>query len=93
MASLNIICSIVRGCESVLPVWTEEPLELIKSCVKWNISITFTCGVKGYVTMPDGSNVRYYLAGIMSKVQQAMLENAEDNTKSFFGLIRVWCMY
>lgn len=86
---MNIVCSIIRGSESVLPVWTEEPLELVKSSVKWNISITFTCGMKGYVTMPDGSNVRHYLVEIMSQVQRAMLENAEDNTKSFFGLIRV----
>jgi len=73
----------------VLPVWTETPLELVKSSVKWNISITSTCGIKRHVTMPDGSNVRYYLAKIMSQVQQTMLENAEDNTKSFFELIRV----
>ncbi|XP_071649143.1 proteasome activator complex subunit 4B [Temnothorax longispinosus] len=90
LASLNIVCSIIRGSESVLPVWTEAPLDVIKSSVKWNISITSTCGMKGYVTMPDGSNVRHYLAGIMSQVQRAMLENAEDNTKSFFGLIRIW---
>lgn len=73
----------------MLPVWTEVPLELIESSVKWNISITSTCGIKRCITMPDGSNVRHYLAGIMSRVQRAMLENAEDNTKSFFGLIRV----
>lgn len=73
----------------MLPVWTEEPLELIESSVKWNVSITSTCGIKRYVTMPDGSNVRHYLVEIMSQVQQAMLENAEDNTKSFFALIRV----
>ncbi|XP_024887172.1 proteasome activator complex subunit 4B-like [Temnothorax curvispinosus] len=90
LASLNIVCSIIRGSESVLPVWTEAPLDVIKSSVKWNISITSTCGMKGYVTMPDGSNVRHYLAGIMSQVQRTMLENAEDNTKSFFGLIRIW---
>ncbi|XP_012536547.2 proteasome activator complex subunit 4B isoform X1 [Monomorium pharaonis] len=90
LASLNIICSIIRGSESVLPVWTEEPLELVKSSVKWNISITSTCGIKGHVTMPDGSNVKHYLTGIMKHVQRIMLENAEDNTKSFFGLIRIW---
>lgn len=48
-----------------------------------------TYGMKKYVTMPDGSNVRHYIAGVMSEVQGAMLENAEDNTKSFFALIRV----
>lgn len=51
-------------------------------------------GMKGYVTMPDGSNVRHYLVGIMREVQRVMLENAEDNTKSFFVLIRVRiCVY
>ncbi|KAL0124071.1 hypothetical protein PUN28_006100 [Cardiocondyla obscurior] len=90
LASLNIVCCIIRGSESVLPVWTEAPLELIKSSVKLNVSITFTCGTKKCVTMPDGSNVRHHLVTIMKQVQQAMLENAEDNTKSFFGLIRIW---
>ncbi|XP_039314531.1 proteasome activator complex subunit 4 isoform X3 [Solenopsis invicta] len=90
LASLNIVCSIIRGSESVLPVWSEESLELVKSSMTWNTSITSTCGMKGHVTMPDGSNVRQYLTGIMRDVQQAMLENAEDNTKSFFGLIRIW---
>lgn len=45
--------------------------------------------VRKCATMPDGSNVRHYLVGIMSQVQQAMLKNAEDNTKSFFALIQV----
>ncbi|KAL6256285.1 hypothetical protein P5V15_012401 [Pogonomyrmex californicus] len=88
-ACLNIVRSIIRGTESVLPVWTETPLELIKSSVKRSVIIP-TCGVKGHITMPDGSNVRHYLAGIMSQVQRAMLEKAEDNTKSFFELIRIW---
>jgi len=42
--------------------------------------------------MPDGNNVRHYLVEVMSQIQRVMLENAEDNTKSFFGLIRV-CIY
>lgn len=89
LASLNIIYSIIRGCEAILPVWTETPLDIIKSSVEWNVSIVPVYGINEYVTMPDGSNVRYYLAEIMSKVQRTMLENAEDNTKSFFVLIRV----
>ncbi|XP_032665023.1 proteasome activator complex subunit 4-like isoform X2 [Odontomachus brunneus] len=86
---LNIVCSIIRGCESVLPVWKETPLELVKSSLKWT-PVMPTCGMKGHITMPDGDNVRHYLAGVMSEVQRAMLENAEDNTKSFFVLIRIW---
>ncbi|XP_011068182.1 PREDICTED: proteasome activator complex subunit 4B-like [Acromyrmex echinatior] len=89
-ASLNIVCSIIRGSESVLPLWTETPLELVKSSVKWNVSIIPTCGINRLITMPDGSNVRHYLVEVMSQIQRVMLENAEDNTKSFFGLIRIW---
>lgn len=85
---LNIVSSIIRSSESVLPVWTEPPIELVKSSLKWT-SLMPTYGMKGHVTMPDGSNVRLYIAGVMSEVQRAMLENAEDNTKSFFALIRV----
>ncbi|XP_011874622.1 PREDICTED: proteasome activator complex subunit 4-like [Vollenhovia emeryi] len=90
LASLNTVSSIVKGSASVLPVWTEAPLELVKSSVKCSMSTTCTCGIKGYVTMPDGSNVRRYLVEIMSQVQQAMLKNAEDDIKSFFGLIQIW---
>ncbi|KAM0724588.1 Proteasome activator complex subunit 4B [Formica fusca] len=88
--SLNIVCSIIRGSEFVLPVWTEAPLEIVKSSLEWNVSIVPAYGISGHVTMPDGSNVRHHLADIMSQVQQTMLENAEDNTKSFFVLIRIW---
>jgi len=91
-ASLNIVCSIIRGSESVLPLWIEPPLELVKSSLGWNVPIMPICGMKGHVTMSDGSNVRHYFVGIMSEVQRVMLENAEDNTKSFFALIRV-CIY
>lgn len=88
-ASLNIVCSIIRGSESVLPVWIEPPLELVKSSLQWNVSTMPIYGMNEHVTMPDGSNVRHYLVGVMSEVQRVMLENAEDNTKSFFALIRV----
>ncbi|XP_014486142.1 PREDICTED: proteasome activator complex subunit 4B-like [Dinoponera quadriceps] len=86
---LNIVCGIIRGSETILPIWEETPLELVKSSFKWT-SMMPTYGMKGYVTMPDGSNVRHYIAGVMSEVQRAMLENAADNTKSFFALIRIW---
>jgi len=88
-ASLNIVCSILKGSEHVLPTWKEEPLELVECLVKYNISIMPLTEVRKCATMPDGSNVRHYLVGIMSQVQRAMLENAEDNTKSFFALIQV----
>lgn len=96
MASLNIICCIIRGSESVLPVWTEARLEVVKSSLELNISIVPVYGMSEHVTMSDGSNVRHHLAEIMSQVQRTMLENAEDNTKSFFVLIRVrecMCVY
>ncbi|XP_012226473.1 proteasome activator complex subunit 4B-like [Linepithema humile] len=89
-ASLNIVCNILKGSEHVLPTWEEEPLKLIDSSIRYNISIMPLNEVKKHATMPDGSNVRYYLVGIMSQVQRAMLENAEDNTKSFFALIQIW---
>lgn len=89
LVSLNIICCIIRGSESVLPVWTETPLQVFKSSLDWNIPKVPMYGTVRNVTMPDGSNVRQYLAGIMSQVQRTMLENAADNTKSFFVLIRV----
>ncbi|XP_029164235.1 proteasome activator complex subunit 4B-like isoform X2 [Nylanderia fulva] len=90
LVSLNIVCCIIRGAESVLPVWTETPLEVVKSSLDLNVPKVPKYRISGDVTMPDGSNVRQYLTGIMSQVQKTMLENSEDNTKSFYVLIRIW---
>lgn len=39
--------------------------------------------------MPDGSNVRQYLANVMVKLQARILRDSEDDIKSLFVLIEV----
>ncbi|RLU16905.1 hypothetical protein DMN91_010974 [Ooceraea biroi] len=39
LANLNIVCSIIRGAESVLPVWTEPPLEIWASLLLGKIRL------------------------------------------------------
>ncbi|XP_054011040.1 proteasome activator complex subunit 4B-like isoform X2 [Hylaeus anthracinus] len=89
LTSLNIINSIVQACESVLPVWQEEPLVTVKSSLKW-VSFTPTLGKKEEILMPDGSNVRRSITTLMNNVQKVILKNAEDDTKSLFILIKIW---
>ncbi|XP_076659583.1 proteasome activator complex subunit 4A [Halictus rubicundus] len=89
LTSLNIVCSIVQGCESVLPVWEEEPLDLMKSSLK-SVPFKPTLGVREVIEMPDGSNVRRYIAKLMSDLQKVILKHAEDDTKSLQVLIEIW---
>ncbi|XP_076166569.1 proteasome activator complex subunit 4 isoform X2 [Ptiloglossa arizonensis] len=89
LTSLNIVNSIVQACESVLPVWEEEPLVAKQSSLKW-VPFTPTLGMKEEILMPDGSNVRRYMVTLMCNVQKVILKNAEDDTKSLFVLIKIW---
>ncbi|CAK9822685.1 Proteasome activator complex subunit 4 [Anthophora retusa] len=90
LTTLNILNSIIEGCESVLPVWEEEPLNLVKSSLKCQPFIP-TLGTKEKISMPDGSNVRRRIATLLSKLQDVMLKNTESDPKSLFILTKIWC--
>ncbi|XP_043684421.1 proteasome activator complex subunit 4B-like isoform X1 [Vespula pensylvanica] len=89
LTSLNIVSSIVGGCESVLPLWKESPLPVVETSLEW-IPFTPTLGITGEIVMPDGSNVRRYMTEILSNLQYVLLKNAEDDTKSLFVLVQIW---
>ncbi|XP_015588278.1 proteasome activator complex subunit 4B [Cephus cinctus] len=89
LSSLNVVNSIIGGCTSVLPMWKEPPIELMKSSLPWTPFLP-TTGIKGEVQMPDGSNVRKYMARVMSNLQATMLKKSEDDTKSLFHMIHIW---
>ena len=89
MTSLNIINSVIEGCDSVLPIYEGKPLDLIKSSLKWQ-PFRLILGTKREISMPDGSNVKYYIGTLMSKLQNVILENTEGDTKSLFVLIKVF---
>lgn len=70
-------------------MWKESPLPVVETSLEW-IPFTPTLGIKGEIIMPDGSNVRRYMAQILSNLQYVLLKNAEDDTKSLFVLIQVY---
>nr|XP_034177609.1 proteasome activator complex subunit 4-like [Osmia lignaria] len=89
LISLNIVCNIIQGCDSVLPVWKEEPLSLVKSSSKW-LPFIPTLGIKEEILMLDNSNVKRYIATLMNKLQSVILKNPEGITKCLRVLIKIW---
>lgn len=83
--------NIIQGCDSVLPVWKEEPLSLVKSSSKW-LPFVPTLGIKEEILMPDNSNVKRYIATLMSKLQSVILKNPEGITKCLRVLIKVFIL-
>ena len=89
LTSLHIVSCILHACEPVLPIWEEEPLVVVDSSLDC-VPFTLMLGMKEEILMPDNSNVRRYFVTLMSKLQKVILENSEDDTKSFFVLIQIW---
>lgn len=73
------------GCDAALPFWTEPPIKIApyENCVE---PLSPTVGFTGEVTMPDGSNVRSYMVKTIAELQEIMLKNVEDDTKSLIIL-------
>ncbi|XP_014204670.1 proteasome activator complex subunit 4B [Copidosoma floridanum] len=86
--TLRILSYILKGCNGFLPVWSEPPLQMKRMRDKKVFEAAV--GFKGEIKMPDGSNVRYFLARLISRLQEVMMAKVEDDTKSFFQLIVVW---
>ncbi|XP_012258033.2 proteasome activator complex subunit 4B-like [Athalia rosae] len=89
LTNLNIMNAILVGCETFLPIWSEPHIEPLGSSLG-STSFTPTIGVTGEILMPDGSNVRQYLARMMSHLQAHILSEAEDDIKSLSVVIEIW---
>ncbi|KAJ9582853.1 hypothetical protein L9F63_022812, partial [Diploptera punctata] len=87
--TLGIVIAIL-GCRSMLPLWDEQPIKLINSCLATTPFLATIDMGAGIVTMPDGSNVRKTIADTMNRLQEKLLLCREDETKSFFSLIVLW---
>ncbi|XP_034942579.1 proteasome activator complex subunit 4-like [Chelonus insularis] len=85
LTSLNIIYAVLDGCEDYLPIPPEELTEEALSRM-----FIPNVGVKGEIKMPDGTNVRKYMAKIMTELQATMLKTSEDDTKSLNILVHIW---
>lgn len=86
--TLRIINSIVEGCDSVLPIWSEPPIvtQQFKFCVA---TFEATLGNEREIKMPNGENVRRFLVQILTALQNIMLQDIEDDTKSLLLLCQV----
>lgn len=89
LTSLNIVNSVIEGCESVLPVWEGKPINLVNSSLQWLPFRPTTFGMEHKISMPNGDNVKYYIGTLASKLQSVILKNTEGDTKSLFVLIKV----
>ncbi|XP_016837530.1 proteasome activator complex subunit 4 [Nasonia vitripennis] len=87
--TLKILLNILDGCDAVLPFWSEPPLKLesYENCTE---RLEPFLGFSGKVHMPDGGNVRYFLVQLMTELQEIMLKNVEDDTKSLTSLQLIW---
>lgn len=78
-------------CANFLPNWTgEEPLEMFESSCR-PPSINVVLGFEDLpIHMPDGGNVRIAIIHTISKLQEKILRDSEDDTKSLKAIILLW---
>ena len=83
--NLKIIHRILTGCDILLPSFDEPAIE-VKHFENSTTTFYPKLGLKGELRMPDGSNVRKYTVQVMEDLQEIMLKNIEDDTKSILIL-------
>lgn len=76
-------------CQLLLPFWNEPALPFDDSLVPDWSGLRVETGLKGEITMPDGSNMRSSLVTIMERLQEKLFEKAEDDTMSCCILVDV----
>ncbi|XP_043271653.1 proteasome activator complex subunit 4B-like [Venturia canescens] len=92
LMSLNIICNALGGSEMLYPIYGDTPSDLDPGILA-RTSFLPTLGVKGEIRMPDGSNVYECICRTMIDLQEMMLNNFEDDTKSLFAIVRIWSTF
>ncbi|XP_058809543.1 proteasome activator complex subunit 4-like isoform X2 [Phymastichus coffea] len=88
--TLRVIYNVIDGCDSALPFWSEPPLIVQSHDICLEPFDPITLITRGNIKMPDGGNVRTYLVNLMTKLQEIMSENVEDDTKSLTILQLIW---
>ncbi|XP_026273148.1 proteasome activator complex subunit 4 [Frankliniella occidentalis] len=87
--ALRITKSVLE-CQLLLPFWNESPLQFDESFVADLKGFRVETGLKGEITMIDGSNMRHSLIALMERLQEKLLINSEDDTTSCCVLIEIW---
>ncbi|XP_014213300.1 proteasome activator complex subunit 4-like [Copidosoma floridanum] len=86
---LRIILKCLNGCDVILPRWKEEFI-LSKGCENCTYEFRPYMGIDYKITMPNGDNVKRFVAQVMGNIQEVMLKNIEDNTDCFNLLLEIW---
>lgn len=90
LLSLCIISSILK-CNNFLDNWNEEPIKLVVSNVVELKPFNLVLGYENLcVKMPDKSNIRKAIVDVLEKLQTKLLQDSEDDIKSFRQLISIW---
>ncbi|XP_060589859.1 proteasome activator complex subunit 4B-like [Ruditapes philippinarum] len=88
---LNIIMECLNGAGGVLPMWQGNHISMIESQVPLKrFGCAKSCGSNREVTVSGGQNVRVVVIEAIRKLLRYMLSCAEDDTKSFHRLLRIY---
>lgn len=87
--SLRILRAVLE-CQLLLPFWDEPALQFDETNVPDQVGFKVETGLRGEITMPDGSNMRHSLIGLMERLQEKLLSSAEDDTISCCVVIEIW---
>ncbi|XP_039282651.1 proteasome activator complex subunit 4 isoform X2 [Nilaparvata lugens] len=79
----------VFECDRFLPSITGKKRDMIHSFIEM-ADLKVSLGENGFITMPDGSNVKEAIARTIKCLQDKLMTNAEDDTKSLFYVIDIF---
>lgn len=78
-------------CANFLPNWDDEELLNLSDSIGGQFHIKVTLGFDDKaINMPDGSNVRRRIIETLTKLQEKILRESEDDIKSLKAIILLW---
>ncbi|RZF34164.1 hypothetical protein LSTR_LSTR003574 [Laodelphax striatellus] len=86
--SLHTILEVFEG-DRFLPNITGKKRDMIHTFIEM-ADLKVNLGENGFITMPDGSNVKEAIASTVKCLQDKLMKNAEDDTKSLFYVIDIF---
>lgn len=72
----------VLECQLLLPFWDEPALQFDEVYVPDQVGFKVETGLRGEITMPNGSNMRQSYIALMERLQEKILASCEDDTTS-----------
>ncbi|XP_053659354.1 proteasome activator complex subunit 4B-like [Anopheles marshallii] len=90
--TVMLVHSLIR-CYNFLPNWTdEEPIALFETCADLKeLQLKVTLGFEGLeICMPNGENVRKAIIRTISRLQDHILKESEDDTQTLKAIITLY---